>query len=100
MDNPFMPNDDVMNQQAQQPQQQISGKMVRDATNLRCEKCQSQIFDQKLIVKRLSPIVTGLPQETIIHVPVLTCAQCGTPLPKGGGDLIQEDIIVKKKGDK
>jgi uncharacterized Zn finger protein len=97
--NPFMPRpDDIAAAEAMTGQKeiQITKQMIEDAMNLKCEKCNHVLFEEKHVIKRLSPIVTGLPQEQILKLPVLACANCGHVSKKMGAELIREDIKIKK----
>ena len=97
--NPFMPKaDDIAAAEATTGKRevQITKQMIQDAMNLKCEKCNHTVFDQKFVVKRLSPIITGLTTEQVLQFPVLACANCGHISAKMGAELIRQDIEVKK----
>lgn len=44
---------------------------------LECEKCNNTVFEEKLMIKKVSKILTGSPQDGIIPIPILVCASCG-----------------------
>ena len=44
---------------------------------LECEECQSTIFEEKLMIKKVSKFLTGGTQDSIVPLPVIACAKCG-----------------------
>lgn len=48
-----------------------------DLPYLECEKCQSQVFTERLMIKKVSKLLTGSQQDGIIPIPVIACASCG-----------------------
>lgn len=74
INNPFMGNGNGQDGPPQAPKVKIDPK---DLTNLVCEKCDHNLFQQLFAVKRVSPIVSGAPKTTYIPIQVLSCANCG-----------------------
>ncbi len=81
--NPFMGSNGSVPQQP--PKQTINPK---DLTNLVCEKCDHNLFQQLFAVKRISPIVSGAPKTQYIPIQVFVCANCGA-LPKDFAEMIK-----------
>ena len=46
------------------------------AVTMKCEQCQSTLFDISYIIKTLSPIISPTGQESIIPVQVYSCKEC------------------------
>ena len=55
-------------------QQQID---ISKTTGVSCEECESQYFKENLMLRRASRIMTGLPKDQIVQLPILRCADCG-----------------------
>ena len=49
---------------------------LNDATDVECDECQSKIFVERLMIKKVSKFLTGAPRDTISPIPVLACAKC------------------------
>ena len=65
-------------QQAQQQQQkQQINTMLKSATDLACEKCESTAFSQVWFVKRVSPLASPSGDEVTIPIQSFQCAGCG-----------------------
>jgi len=50
---------------------------LADAPYLECEKCAGQVFEEKMMIKKLSRFMTGAAQDSIVPVPVIACSNCG-----------------------
>jgi hypothetical protein len=72
-------------QQSQGQQIQITPEMMESATDVVCENCNGQYFETAVQIKKLSPIMLGLPKEAVqpIYLQVMRCMDCGTPLKMG-----------------
>ena len=49
---------------------------VQDAPWMECE-CGSFMFTQIIGMKRLSKLLTGEPNDTVVEIPMLKCDSCG-----------------------
>jgi len=58
----------------QEPQQQID---ITKTNEIVCEKCKNDTFEQTLMLRKLSAIVSPTNQETIVPVQVFDCKKCG-----------------------
>lgn len=71
-------------------QQQIALKL-EDSTGFQCENCEGVFFEEAVILRKWSKLLTGTPEDYVQPVPCFKCADCGTPLkqffPKGMKDI-------------
>jgi DNA-directed RNA polymerase subunit RPC12/RpoP len=44
---------------------------------LECEECNSTLFEEKIMIKKVSKFMTGGAQDSIVPLPVIACAKCG-----------------------
>ena len=58
----------------QEPQQQID---ITKTNEIVCEKCENDTFEQTLMLRKLSALVSPTNQETIVPVQVFDCKKCG-----------------------
>lgn len=42
-----------------------------------CEKCSCTYFEQALVIRKASGLLTGQPKPTLIPIPVFKCTECG-----------------------
>jgi DNA-directed RNA polymerase subunit RPC12/RpoP len=57
-----------------QPQLNIN---LADAPYMECEECQGKIFEEKMMIKKVSRFMTGSEQDSIVPIPVIACSKCG-----------------------
>jgi len=50
---------------------------LADAPYMECEECQHKIFEEKMMIKKVSKFMTGNAQDSIVPIPVIACAKCG-----------------------
>ena len=50
---------------------------LADAPYMECESCQHTVFEEKMMIKKVSRFITGGAQDSIVPVPVISCAKCG-----------------------
>ena len=60
-----------------QTQPQLNINLV-DAPYLECSECGWQIFEEKMMIKKVSKFMTGSDQDSIVPIPVVVCSKCGT----------------------
>lgn len=53
---------------------------LSNARDMNCGSCNYPYFVQAVMVKRISKIVTGTPNDVVIPVDVLLCGNCGKPM--------------------
>lgn len=64
------------NNGGQQQQAGIPAAMLKDADDVKCEKCEGLVFEEKMIIKKVSKFMTGSDRDTVTPVPVIVCASC------------------------
>ena len=57
-----------------QPQLNIN---LSDAPYLECEACGGRVFEEKMMIKKVSKFMTGSEQDSIVPIPVIVCSACG-----------------------
>ena len=70
---------------------------LADTTPVVCEKCGGEIFEQGLILREVSPLMTGTGQPGIIPVPVFLCAKCGHVNSKFLPEELKNGPVVEPK---
>lgn len=83
-------------------QQQIPMQIdLTKTTGYQCSECKSHLFDQTMLIRKVSRLFTGSPEDQITIVPVFVCRDCGTPLkelfPTGMTDVEQALGLNKKE---
>jgi hypothetical protein len=84
-----------------QPQQgpRVTPEMVKNAKTLTCE-CGGIVFENGLVIKRVSAILSPTSQEMDIPIQVFLCKGCGLALPETDPDgVLPESIKSKPKVD-
>jgi hypothetical protein len=54
-------------------------KMILESPNLTCE-CGCKIFDQKMVIKRISALLSPSGKEEFLPIDVVVCSKCGALL--------------------
>lgn len=57
--------------------QQLPNIDWNQATSMKCEKCESEYFEEAYIIKKVSKLLTGQSQDTVAPIPIFRCADCG-----------------------
>ena len=50
---------------------------INQTTEVICEKCGGKIFEQGLVIRKASGILTGQSKPSYIPIPIFKCAGCG-----------------------
>ena len=50
---------------------------LEDTTEIKCEKCDSNVFNQSVMLRGISRFITGTQQDGVMPIPVFSCAKCG-----------------------
>jgi predicted nucleic acid-binding Zn ribbon protein len=50
---------------------------VMDSPNVECEKCQNIFFEKVTIIKKISKLLTGSPEDQLVPMETYVCAKCG-----------------------
>jgi len=67
-----------MNNRNGQKMQQINIG-PEDTTGIQCTNCNSEFFTPVYMLRRVSALISPTGREELIQVPVMACANCGTP---------------------
>ncbi|CAB4158964.1 hypothetical protein UFOVP699_48 [uncultured Caudovirales phage] len=57
-----------------QPQINVN---LAETPYIECEECKFTVFEEKMMIKRVSKFMTGSDQDSIVPIPVIACAKCG-----------------------
>ncbi len=49
---------------------------LKDAEDVKCEKCEGLIFEEKMMIKKISKFLTGSDRDSISPIPVIVCSEC------------------------
>jgi hypothetical protein len=49
---------------------------LKEQLTLTCEKCESKFFEEVVMVKKVSKLLTGSMEDTIVPFPTYRCADC------------------------
>ena len=50
---------------------------LKDQPTVECEKCHSKYFKEVVMLKKISKILTGSPEDNIVPFPTYMCNECG-----------------------
>jgi hypothetical protein len=50
---------------------------LSEAPYITCDECGHDVFEEKMMIKKVSKFITGAPQDSIVPIPVIACAKCG-----------------------
>ena len=57
--------------------QQTPNVDIKQTTGVTCDECGGAYFDQGLVLRKASGILTGTGKTTYIPIPVFNCRNCG-----------------------
>lgn len=79
------------------PQQpRITEDMIKNATTLECS-CGGKVFSEKMILKKLSAIISPTGKEEMFPMNLLVCESCGlVPRELDPGNMIPEELKTEK----
>jgi uncharacterized Zn finger protein len=70
-------------------QQEINMNVaLKDTTPIVCEECQGEVFQEGVLLRRVSRFMTGTSQDALMPIPVFACSGCGH---------VNEDFMPKEK---
>lgn len=70
---------EIVNDESAKPNDGETQKVnvdISGAEEVLCEKCEGKIFQEKMMIKKLSKFMTGSDRDSIIPIPVIVCAEC------------------------
>ena len=50
---------------------------LKDTTTINCEECGHSVFQEGVLLRKISRFVTGTAQDALMPIPVFSCAKCG-----------------------
>lgn len=50
---------------------------LKEQPTVLCERCGGSFFKETLILKKISKLLTGSPEDTIVPFPIYRCDDCG-----------------------
>ena len=50
---------------------------VMDSPNVECEKCENIFFEKVTIIKKISKLLTGSPEDQLVPMETYVCTKCG-----------------------
>ena len=48
-----------------------------DLPNVKCEECENLFFEKVTIIKKISKLLTGSPEDQLVPMETYVCAKCG-----------------------
>lgn len=74
-----------------QMEQQRINVSLQDTTGITCDECGHNVFEEGVMIRKVSQFLTGTSQPGMIPIPVFACKKCGHVnsefLPKERKDL-------------
>lgn len=49
---------------------------LADTEEVKCEKCESIIFEEKLMIRKISKFITGSDRDSVMPIPIVVCSEC------------------------
>ena len=50
---------------------------VADQPNVKCEECENLYFNKVTVIKKISKILVGTPDDQLVPMETYICAECG-----------------------
>ena len=50
---------------------------LKDTTAIACEECGHSVFQEGVLLRKISRFVTGTSQDALMPIPVFSCSKCG-----------------------
>jgi uncharacterized Zn finger protein len=50
---------------------------LKDTTAIDCEECGNDVFQEGVLLRKISRFVTGTSQDALMPIPVFSCSKCG-----------------------
>jgi DNA-directed RNA polymerase subunit RPC12/RpoP len=66
--------DNLQNSGAPTPNLNVN---IADAPYIECEECGGKVFEEKMMIKKISKFMTGSEQDSIVPLSVIACSKCG-----------------------
>jgi hypothetical protein len=65
---------DPIQNSGQPPQLNIN---LADSPYIECEECKGKVFEERMMIKKVSKFMTGSEQDSIVPMSVISCSNCG-----------------------
>lgn len=62
---------------ASAPQPRPTSITLKDTTSVSCDSCTNTTFNEAMIMRKVSRLLTGAPKDSYVPVPVFLCSSCG-----------------------
>lgn len=56
--------------------QPLTSAHLKDAEDIICEECGGNVFEEKIMLKKVSKFITGQDRDSVSPIPVIACAKC------------------------
>jgi hypothetical protein len=53
------------------------GLNLKDSTAITCESCQNDKFTEVYLIRKVSKLLSGAANDTIMPIPTFQCSSCG-----------------------
>lgn len=50
---------------------------IQEASNITCEKCENIFFDKVTVIKKISKLLVGTPEDQYVPMETYRCTECG-----------------------
>lgn len=75
---------------------QVQAQMFAQSIGYNCSKCECNIFQSKLMIRKISRFVTGTDNDAMIPIDIIICDSCGEIakdlLPKEYRDILFNNV--------
>lgn len=61
----------------EQNQPRVSLEMMKSATEIKCESCGHDTFEEVIKLRKISKLLTGSNKDTLVPIPMFACKKCG-----------------------
>lgn len=68
----------------------------KDLKTLSCESCQGEVFAEGIIIKTVSPLLTGNGKEGMVPIPAFYCVKCQTVVDKYLPEDMRKTTLVSR----
>jgi len=77
-------------------QVRIDPKIIKDAKLVKCD-CGGAIFEEKMMLKKISKFASPIGQDELFPMIVLICTKCGlVPTELNPGDMVPAEYLAKE----
>lgn len=67
---------------------------LKDSETITCDECGSKYFREVIYIKKVSKLLTGSPEDTIVPFPIYKCDSCGH-VNKGFNPFEEQEPAIK-----